>query len=105
MSAIMQLTIFPLNKGKGSLAPYVARALRVIRESGLPYVLGPMSTSIEGEWDAVMALATRCQQALALDCDRIHVTMQVDWRDGPSGRLTQKVRAVEEQLRTPKGKC
>ena len=42
LDPFMQLTIFPLNKGEGSLAPYVARALRVIRESGLPYVLGPM---------------------------------------------------------------
>lgn len=98
MSAIMQLTIFPLNKGAGSLAPYVARALRVIEQSGLPYVLGPMSTSIEGEWEDVMAVATRCQQALKTDCDRIHVTMQVDWREGPSGRLKTKVRAVEAQL-------
>jgi len=100
MSAIMQLTIFPLNKGEGSLAPYVARALRVIRESGLPYVLGPMSTSIEGEWGELLAVVTRCQEALKTDCDRIHVTMQVDWREGPSGRLTGKVRAVEEQLQS-----
>lgn len=98
MSAIMQLTIFPLNKGDGSLAPYVARALHVIEESGLPYVLGPMSTSIEGEWDELLAVATRCQHALATDCDRIQVTMQIDWRQGPAGRLESKVRSVMEQL-------
>lgn len=98
MSALLQLTIFPLDKGEGSLSPYVARVVRIIRESGLPYVLGPMSTSIEGEWDALLALVTRCQEALQKDCRRIHVTMQLDWRDGPPGRLTGKVRSVEEHL-------
>ena len=98
MSAIMQLTIFPMNKGAGSLAPYVARAVRVIEESGLPYVLGPMSTSIEGEWDELLVVATRCRQALDKDCDRIYVSMQIDWREGPSGRLSGKVHAVMDAL-------
>ena len=97
MSAILDFSIFPLDKGD-SLSAYVARAIRIVRESGLPYVFSPMSTSIEGEWDEVLAVVTRCKDELEKDCGRIHVAMRVDWRDGPSGRLAAKIRSVEDKL-------
>lgn len=97
MSAVLDFSIFPMDKS-GSLSPYVARAIRIVRESGLPYVFGPMSTSIEGEWDEVIAVVSRCREELAKDCRRINVSIRVDWRDGPSGRLVEKVRSVEEKL-------
>lgn len=97
MSAILDFSIFPLDKGD-SLSSYVARAIRIVRDSGLPYVFSPMSTSIEGEWNEVLAVVTRCKEELEKDCGRINISMRVDWRDGPSGRLTSKIRAVEEKL-------
>jgi uncharacterized protein (TIGR00106 family) len=97
MSALIDLAIFPLDKG-GSVSLYVSRALRIIRESGLSYKLGPMSTSIEGEWDEVMAVVNRCFHELAKDCDRIYLTIKVDYRKGTKGRITGKVKSVEEKL-------
>ena len=97
MSAILDFSIFPLDKGD-SLSAYVARAIRIVRESGLPYVFSPMSTSIEGDWDAVLAVVTRCKEELEKDCGRIHVAMRIDWRSGPAGRLTAKIQAVEDKL-------
>jgi len=44
----------PLGKGE-SVSQYVARVVDVVDKSGLPYVLTPMGTIIEGEsWDEVM---------------------------------------------------
>ena len=98
MSAILDFSIFPLDKGD-SLSVYVARAIRIVRESGLPYVFSPMSTSIEGEWDEVLAVVSRCKEELEKDCGRIHVAMRIDWRTGPAGRLSAKIEAVEDKLR------
>ncbi|MBM4315031.1 MAG: thiamine-binding protein, partial [Deltaproteobacteria bacterium] len=42
MSVLIHFSIFPTDKGT-SVSPYVAKSLRIIRESGLPYKLGPMS--------------------------------------------------------------
>jgi uncharacterized protein (TIGR00106 family) len=97
MSALIDLAIFPLDKG-GSVSLYVSRAVRIIRDSGLSYKLGPMSTSIEGEWDEVMAAVNRCFHELAKDCDRIYLTIKVDYRKGTKGRITGKVKSVEEKL-------
>jgi uncharacterized protein YqgV (UPF0045/DUF77 family) len=39
-----------LDKG-ASLNPYVTRAVRIMRDSGLPDRLEPVETSVEGEWE------------------------------------------------------
>lgn len=97
MSAIVEFSIFPLDKGE-SLSPYVARAIKIVKESGLPYRFGPMSTSIEGEWDEAMAVINRCFAELSRDCNRINLSLKVDYRKDSSGRMTSKITAVEDKL-------
>ena len=97
MSVIIELSIFPTDKG-GSVSPYVARALKIIKASGLPYELNPMGTCIEGEWEAVMNVVNACFQDLKKDCDRVYLAMKADYRKGRIGGLGQKVTAVETKM-------
>src|SRR4051812_27931334 len=94
---LAEISIWPMDKGE-SVGPYVARALDVIDRSGLPYKLGPLGTSIEGEWPAVMAVVQECYEVLSKDCNRIACTIKMDWRKGASGRLEAKVASVEKSL-------
>ncbi|MFC1815971.1 MTH1187 family thiamine-binding protein [Thermodesulfobacteriota bacterium] len=97
MSVLIDFSIFPLDKGV-SLSPYVARAVKIIKDSGLPYKFGPMSTIIEGEWEEVMAVVNQCFDELKKDCGRINLNLKADYRKEASGRLEGKVRSVEEKL-------
>ena len=97
MSVLIDFAIFPTDKGD-SVSPFVARALKIVKKSGLPFKLGPMGTSVEGEWDEVMAVVTDCYRDLSRDCDRIYVTMKVDYRKGRSECITSKIESVEEKL-------
>jgi len=97
MSVLINLAIFPSDKGE-SVSPYVARVVKIIKESGLAYKFGPMSTCIEGEWDEVMVVVSRCFEELKKDCDRIYISMNVDYRKGPSGRIESKVKSVQNRL-------
>jgi uncharacterized protein (TIGR00106 family) len=97
MSVLVDLSIFPLDKGD-SLSAHAARALKIIRDSGLPYKIGPMGTNVEGEWDEVMGVVNNCFQELRKDCDRVYVALKMDYRKGPSGRIESKVRSVQEKL-------
>ncbi|MEW5773705.1 MAG: MTH1187 family thiamine-binding protein [Thermodesulfobacteriota bacterium] len=97
MSVIAELSIFPLDKGE-SVSPYVARALGVIRDSGLPHALGPMGTCIEGDYDPVMAVVRGCVEALRPDCRRIIVNLKLDIRQGRAGGLAAKPASVLEKL-------
>ena len=98
MSVIVEFSIFPMDKGE-SLSPYVARALNIIQESGLPYELNPMGTCVEGEWNEVMSLVDRCFQELQKDCNRINLALKADYRKGPPGRLKGKIESVKEKLK------
>ena len=94
MSVIVDFSIFPIGKEE-SVSKYASRAVKIIKESGLPHHIGPMGTAIEGEWDEVILVVKRCMEELKKDCPRLYMTMKVDCRQGESGRMEKKVRKVE----------
>jgi uncharacterized protein (TIGR00106 family) len=87
MSAILEFSIIPLDK-ETTISHYVARTLKLIRESGLPYEVCPMSGCVEGEWDELMALVTRCFKDIARESHHIHVDIRVNWRSGHVSRIS-----------------
>ena len=97
MSAMAEFSIFPLDKGD-SLSEYVARAVKIVKDSGLTYRFGPMGTSIEGEWDEVMRVIDNCFEELKQDCGRIHLTVRIDYREKGGARMERKVKSVETHL-------
>lgn len=97
MSVLINFSIFPLDKGE-SVSQYVARAVKIIKDSGLPYKLGAMGTSIEGEWDEVMEVVSHCFEELKKDCNRVYVGITGDYRNKGKDRITAKVESVEEKL-------
>jgi uncharacterized protein (TIGR00106 family) len=97
MSVLINFAIFPLDKGE-SVSQYVTRVVRIIRDSGLPHQLGPMGTSIEGEWDEVMAVVTSCFAELNKDCNRVYLAITGDYRKAGSNRIVGKVESVKRRL-------
>ena len=83
---------------RGSYAEAVAAALRVVRDSGLPHDLGSMFTTIEGEWDEVMAVVKACVDAMEPYGDRVGLVMKADIRAGHTGQMAAKVERVEGLL-------
>lgn len=94
---LLEFSMYPVAKGE-SLSSYVARSLDIVDKSGLRYQLTPMGTIIEGEWHEVMAVVTACFEAMRTDNNRIVTQIKMDYRNGPSGRLTSKVDSVQKKL-------
>ena len=97
MSVILDFSMYPLDKGE-SLSPYVARSIKIIQESRLPYEFRAMGTSIEGEFEEVMAVVKRCFEAMRQDCNRVVLSLKADYRQGPTGRMQRKIESVREKL-------
>jgi uncharacterized protein (TIGR00106 family) len=95
---LLEFSMSPLGKGE-SVGKYVARSLDLIDKSGIEYRLNPMGTVLEGEWDEVFAVVTRCFERMKRDCGRISCTIKVDYRKGRKGRLAGKVSSVEARLK------
>jgi len=98
MSVLVEFSIFPLDKGE-SVSEYVARVLKIVKDSGVEYVLTPMATIIETEDPSIaMNIVRECIKELEKDCNRIILNLKMDYRKGKSGRLKGKVKSVEEKL-------
>lgn len=82
----------------GSVSDAVARAVGVVRESGLPNETNSMFTNVEGEWDEVMAVVKRAVEAVAEVSPRVGLVLKADIRPGYDGQLTAKVQRIEAAL-------
>ena len=82
----------------GSVTDAVAAAVRVVRESGLPHETTSMFTTIEGEWDEVMAVVKRAVDVVAQVSPRVGLVLKADIRPGYDGQLTAKVERIERAL-------
>ena len=91
------LTIAPFGKGE-SLSEDVAAVLDLIDKSGLPYQVGPMGTTIEGDWDPVMDLIKRCHALMRERAGRVSTLIKIDDRAGMTGGLQSKTAALEARL-------
>jgi uncharacterized protein (TIGR00106 family) len=83
----------------GGVSEAVARAVKVVRDSGLPNSTNAMFTNIEGEWDEVMAVVKRAVEAAGEGSARVGLVLKADIRPGFSGQLEAKVDRVEAHLR------
>ena len=82
----------------GSVSEAVARAVEVVRDSGLPCETNAMFTNVEGEWDEVMAVVKRAVEAVAAVSPRVSLVLKADIRPGYIGQLSAKVQRIEHEL-------
>ena len=94
---IVAFSVTPLGVGEG-VGEYVADAVRVVRDSGLPNRTDAMFTSVEGDWDEVMDVVKRAVDAVAARAPRVSVTLKADLRAGEKDQLNAKVESVERHL-------
>jgi len=94
---LVAFSVSPLGAGE-SVAPAVADAVRIVRESGLPNRTDSMFTTIEGEWDEVMDVVRRATEAVGRYGHRVSLVLKADIRPGRTGELTAKVERLERAL-------
>ncbi|MET0234327.1 MAG: MTH1187 family thiamine-binding protein [Kibdelosporangium sp.] len=95
---LVAFSVSPLGGESDSVAEAVARAVKVVRESGLPNRTTAMYTEIEGEWDEVMAVVKRAVDVLQADAPRVSLVLKADIRPGHTGQITAKVERLERHL-------
>ena len=77
----------------------IAKVIKIVKDSGLDYQLGPMGTSIEGEPDAVFKVMEAMHMAMRNSSKRVSTLIKIDDQvDRPLGRMKKKVESVQEKL-------
>ena len=95
---IVAFSVAPSGVGE-SVGEYVAEAVRVVRESGLPHRTDAMFTTLEGEWGEVMDVVRRAVDAVgAADGHRVSLVLKADVRPGHTGEMDGKLERLESHL-------
>jgi uncharacterized protein (TIGR00106 family) len=94
---LVAFSVTPLGVGE-DVGEIVAEAVRVVRASGLPNRTDAMFTTVEGEWDEVMAVVKDACDAVAARAPRVSLVLKADLRPGVTGALAAKVETVERYL-------
>jgi uncharacterized protein (TIGR00106 family) len=94
---LVAFSVTPLGVGD-SVGDLVAEAVRVVRASGLPNRTDAMFTTVEGEWDEVMAVIKQAVDAVAAQAPRVTVSLKADIRPGVADALHGKVEHIERRL-------
>lgn len=93
---IAQLSVFPIGEGT-SLGRFVRRGVAVIEESGLPYEVGGMSTSVEvPDLDTLFELIKKVHAAhVAEGARRVVIDLKVDDRRDKKATIESKKASVK----------
>ncbi|MFC4076198.1 MTH1187 family thiamine-binding protein [Salinithrix halophila] len=85
-NANVSLQVLPRASGDREIYDLVDEAIRVIRESGVKYEVGPMETTMEGDYDELMAVVKKAQEAVVTaGSGRVISIIKVDYKpDGIS---------------------
>ncbi len=95
---LAEFSMYPTDKGE-SVSKFVSQIIDHIDKSGITYKLTPMGTILEGSWDEVFGVISRCFKILESQSNRITTIIKVDYRKGDMSRMTSKIDKVESILK------
>jgi uncharacterized protein (TIGR00106 family) len=98
--AVVEVSITPLGTATPGISQYVARCIKILRETGIKYQLTPMGTIIEGDLGEILKVIQWMHEApFAAGAVRVSTMIKIDdRRDRDSHTMEGKVRAVSEKL-------
>ena len=63
-NALLSIQMIPKTNNGESVIPYVDQAIAIIKESGLPYRVAPMETTMEGDLAELLQIVQRMHEAM-----------------------------------------
>lgn len=96
---MVQFSLLPISDEVHISKP-IAKAVKIIHESGLEYRLTPMATLIKGEWDEIMDVIKKCRDAVMEDYDRVMLQIKIDDIKTGESNFDAKIKSVEEKAGT-----
>lgn len=81
---LMSVQIVPKTPNNDDVIPYVDEAIKIIDQSGLPYRVGPLETTIQGDMSECLILIQKLNERMVeLECPSI--ISQVKFYHVPEG--------------------
>jgi uncharacterized protein (TIGR00106 family) len=96
--AVAQMSVCPVGSGT-SISKYVARAVKVVAESGLKYELSGMATVVEGDVASILDLLKKVHESCFEEgAVRVLTSFSIDDRRDKDLSIEGKKAAVKKRL-------
>jgi uncharacterized protein (TIGR00106 family) len=93
---IAEFSIMPIGKDV-HLSDEIAKAVKLIDESGIQYRVTPTGTILVGDWDRVMGVVQSCHDELMKSHDRVVIHLKIDDFGPERDHLDERVDSVLEK--------
>lgn len=98
--AVAEISVVPVGTAGASISNYVARAVEIVRASGLKYELSSMGTNVEGDVRAILDLTGKVHEAcFSQGAVRVLTTLKIDDRRDKQLSIEGKKAAVAAKLK------
>ncbi|MCX7758056.1 MAG: MTH1187 family thiamine-binding protein [bacterium] len=98
MSYLALLSITPIGKGE-SVSKDVAKAFRIVKDSGLKYQLTSMGTVVEADdLKKIFDVIGKAIEEVQKENNRVSVLIKMDCRKNRKNAITYKVESVLEKI-------
>lgn len=95
---LAEFSVAPIGAG-AHLSREIAKAIKIVQESGLEYQLTAMGTVVEGEREKVLRVIEKAHRALLESNERVYTRIVLDeLRQEEPGRIKTKVEKIEREL-------
>lgn len=95
---LAEFSVTPVGVG-AHLSKEIAKAVKVVKESGLDYQLTALGTLLEGERGAVLGVIEKAHRALLESHERVYTRIVLDeFQKETTGRIRTKVTKIEKEL-------
>lgn len=95
---LAEFSVTPVGTGP-HLSKEVAKAVKVVKESGLDYQVTALGTLLEGERGKVLEVIAQAHEALLETNERVYTRIVLDeFRKETPGRIKTKVTKIEKEL-------
>ncbi|PLY00269.1 MAG: hypothetical protein C0624_12495 [Desulfuromonas sp.] len=98
--AVVEISVTPLGTAATGVSAYVARCVKIARNSGLKVQLTPMGTILDGAMDEIWKVLMQMHNApFVQGAERVSTLIKIDdRRDGELHSMEGKVASVENRL-------
>lgn len=94
---LVDLSVTPLS-GETKISEEIAKVVKIIEDSDLPYQLTPTGTVIEGSWADVMAVVEKCHNKARENAPHVITTIKIEDELGAENKLTENISSVQEKM-------
>ena len=95
---LAEFSVTPVGVGV-HVGQQVAKAVKVVKDSGLDYQLTALGTLLEGKREDVMKVILKAHETLLATNERVYTRIVLDeFRQETPGRIRSKVTKIEKEL-------